>query len=110
MKVLLISFAIGLLVGVLYGVIRGKSPAPPVVALFGLFGMVLGEQAGRWLLTKKIQATSVPSAHIAGERKGQPVCALMPGPPRRSDQAQQTQPIPIAAGRSRQPEIDDTSA
>jgi XapX domain-containing protein len=46
MKALLISFAVGLIVGVVYGVIRVKSPAPPIVALLGLLGMVLGEQAG----------------------------------------------------------------
>ena len=55
MKALFISFAVGLLVGVIYGVIRVKSPAPPIVALLGLFGMVLGEQAGGWLTAKKIQ-------------------------------------------------------
>jgi XapX domain-containing protein len=69
MKTLLISFVVGLLVGVVYGVIRVKSPAPPIIALFGLLGMVLGEQAGGWLLTKKIQATNVASAHIARECK-----------------------------------------
>ena len=53
MKVLLISFAVGLFVGILYGVIRVKSPAPPIVALLGLLGMVLGEQLGGWILTKK---------------------------------------------------------
>lgn len=42
MKALLISFVVGLFVGVVYGVIRVKSPAPPVVALLGLLGMVLG--------------------------------------------------------------------
>jgi XapX domain-containing protein len=47
---------IGLLVGVAYGVILGKSPAPPIVALLGLFGMVLGEQAGGWFLTEQILA------------------------------------------------------
>jgi len=46
MKALFISFAVGLIVGVAYGVIRVKSPAPPIVALLGLLGMVLGEQAG----------------------------------------------------------------
>jgi XapX domain-containing protein len=45
MKALLLSFVVGLFVGVIYGVIRVKSPAPPIVALL-LFGMVLGEQAG----------------------------------------------------------------
>jgi XapX domain-containing protein len=55
MKALLISFVVGLLVGIAYGVIRVKSPAPPIVALLGLLGMVLGEQAGAWLLTNKFQ-------------------------------------------------------
>lgn len=54
MKVLFISFVVGLFVGVLYGVIRVKSPAPPIVALLGLLGMVLGEQLGSWILAKKI--------------------------------------------------------
>src|SRR5271154_2937215 len=56
MKVLLLSFVVGLAVGVLYGLIRVKSPAPPIVALLGLLGMVLGEQTGARLLTKNIHA------------------------------------------------------
>ena len=70
MKALLISFAVGLLVGVAYGVIRVKSPAPPIIALLGLLGM-LGEQAGGWLLAKKIEATNVAQAYVRGEPKGQ---------------------------------------
>jgi XapX domain-containing protein len=61
MKVLLISFAVGLFVGVLYGVIRVKSPAPPIVALLGLLGMVLGEQLGGWILTKKVNVAHAAS-------------------------------------------------
>ena len=49
MRVLLISFVVGLGVGVLYGLIRVKSPAPPIVALPGLLGMVIGEQFGIWV-------------------------------------------------------------
>jgi XapX domain-containing protein len=77
MKVMFVSFAIGLGVGVIYGLIRVKSPAPPIVALLGLFGMVLGEQAGVWFLTKKIQTTNVYSAHIVSELKlqQQPPCS-----------------------------------
>jgi XapX domain-containing protein len=41
----LISLAVGLLVGILYGLIGVRSPAPPLIALAGLLGMVLGEQA-----------------------------------------------------------------
>jgi XapX domain-containing protein len=53
MKVPLISFVVGLGVGLIYGLIRVKSPAPLIVALLGLFGMVLGEQAADWLYAKR---------------------------------------------------------
>ncbi|MFJ8543305.1 DUF1427 family protein [Streptomyces sp. NPDC093586] len=35
----------GVLVGVLYVVVRVESPAPPPVALIGLSGMLLGQAA-----------------------------------------------------------------
>jgi XapX domain-containing protein len=43
-KAYLISLAVGALVGVIYGMLRVKSPAPPTIALVGLFGMLAGEQ------------------------------------------------------------------
>jgi XapX domain-containing protein len=43
-KVYLISLAVGLLVGVIYALLNVRSPAPPVVALVGLLGILLGEQ------------------------------------------------------------------
>jgi len=64
MKALVISFVVGLLADVVYGVIRVKSPAPPVVGLLGLLGMVLSEQAGGWFVTKRIQTTNVASGHV----------------------------------------------
>jgi XapX domain-containing protein len=66
MKVLLISFVVGLIVGAFYGLIRVKSPAPPIVALLGLLGMVLGEQFGSWILTKKISQTHAVSICLVG--------------------------------------------
>ena len=63
MKALVISFVVGCL-WVVYGVIRVKSPAPPVVALLGLLGMALGEQAGGWFVTKRTQTTNVASGHV----------------------------------------------
>ena len=72
MKVLLVSFAVGLLVGVLYGVIRVKSPAPPIVALLGLLGMVLGEQLGGWILAKKVNLTQAASVCLVAKYWGQP--------------------------------------
>ncbi|MGA7624955.1 MAG: DUF1427 family protein [Candidatus Acidiferrales bacterium] len=67
MKMLLISFAVGLFVGVLYGVIRVKSPAPPIIALLGLPGMVLGKQLACWILTKKISVTHAASVCLVGK-------------------------------------------
>jgi XapX domain-containing protein len=68
MKGLFLSLIVGLAVGVLYGLIRVKSPAPPIVALMGLLGMVLGEQFGMWIQTKKLDVPRVVSVNIVGER------------------------------------------
>lgn len=45
MKPYLISLAAGLLVGVIYSLLGVKSPAPPMIALIGLLGILVGEQA-----------------------------------------------------------------
>lgn len=44
MKVYLLSLGAGLLVGVIYSLLNVRSPAPPVVALIGLLGILVGEQ------------------------------------------------------------------
>jgi len=44
MKVYLASLAAGVLVGVIYSLINVRSPAPPVIALIGLLGILAGEQ------------------------------------------------------------------
>ena len=67
-KTMLISFAVGLLVGLLYGVIRVKSPAPPIIALLGLLGMVLGEQLGGWVLAKKVSVAHAATVCLVGKR------------------------------------------
>ena len=73
MKVLFLSFVVGLGVGVLYGLIRVKSPAPPIVALLGLLGMVLGEQFGVWIQTKKLDVSRAASVCLVGERYDRPL-------------------------------------
>ena len=45
MKAYLISIGAGVLVGFFYGLIGVRSPAPPLIALAGLLGILLGEQA-----------------------------------------------------------------
>jgi XapX domain-containing protein len=67
MKVLFVSFLVGLGVGALYGLIRVKSPAPPIVALLGLLGMVLGEQLGTWIQTKKVDFPRAAAVCLVGE-------------------------------------------
>jgi XapX domain-containing protein len=44
MKLYLASLGAGMLVGVVYSLINVRSPAPPVVALVGLLGILVGEQ------------------------------------------------------------------
>jgi XapX domain-containing protein len=41
----IVSLLVGILVGVLYSALQVKSPAPPVVALIGLLGILIGESA-----------------------------------------------------------------
>jgi XapX domain-containing protein len=45
MKPYLLSLAAGALVGAIYALLNVKSPAPPTIALIGLLGILLGEQA-----------------------------------------------------------------
>jgi len=67
-KGLFVSFVVGLGVGVLYGLLRVKSPAPPIIALLGLLGMVIGEQLGMWMQTKKLDVPRAVSLCLVGER------------------------------------------
>ena len=77
MKLYVFSLAAGLLVGVVYSLLQVRSPAPPLVALVGLMGILLGEQiipVGKQLL----QGTSFHSAcaetqatsHVLGQLPG----------------------------------------
>ena len=45
MKLYLLSLGAGILVGIIYSLINVRSPAPPLIALLGLLGMLIGEQA-----------------------------------------------------------------
>jgi XapX domain-containing protein len=77
MKAYLLSFGAGLLVGVVYSLLDVRSPAPPVVALIGLLGILLGEQiipVGRQMITRISIRTAWQQV-----RCGQHVFGAMPG-------------------------------
>jgi XapX domain-containing protein len=61
MKPYLISLGAGLLVGIIYSLLNVRSPAPPVIALVGLLGILAGEQvvplAKRLLSAEPISAS-----------------------------------------------------
>ncbi|MDP3254531.1 XapX domain-containing protein [Bosea sp. (in: a-proteobacteria)] len=44
MKPYLLALGAGLVVGIIYSLLNVRSPAPPVVALVGLLGILAGEQ------------------------------------------------------------------
>ena len=44
MRPYLLSLGAGILVGIVYALLKVRSPAPPVIALVGLLGILLGEQ------------------------------------------------------------------
>ena len=77
MKIYLTSLLAGLLVGVLYSLLHVRSPAPPLVALVGLFGILMGEQlvpvalhilSGNATAATAMRAQTV--AHVFGELPG----------------------------------------
>ena len=77
MKIYVLSLAVGLLVGVIYGLLNVRSPAPPVIALVGLLGILLGEQlvplAKRVVSNQPVSSTWVRKQcvpHVFGQLPG----------------------------------------
>ncbi|HEV2605592.1 MAG TPA: XapX domain-containing protein [Microvirga sp.] len=77
MKPYLISLGAGLLVGVIYALLNVRSPAPPVIALVGLLGILVGEQlpplakrlfAGKPVTVAWAKETCAP--HVLGPLSG----------------------------------------
>ncbi|QNH14876.1 hypothetical protein HEP73_04414 [Xanthomonas sp. GW] len=74
MKTYLVSLGLGLLVGVIYALFKVRSPAPPVIALVGLLGILLGEQLPP-LVQRLLRSDANPTAwfhhqvkpHVFGE-------------------------------------------
>ena len=74
MKLYLISLGVGLLVGLIYSLLNVRSPAPPVVALVGLLGILIGEQivpVGKQLIAGKAFASACDKSHAIDHVFGQ---------------------------------------
>jgi XapX domain-containing protein len=70
MRSYLASLTLGVAVGVVYGLVKVRSPAPPTIALLGLLGMLAGEQAvllvrSRLLKDNIVLSTSCDRADVA---------------------------------------------
>jgi XapX domain-containing protein len=81
MKVYLVSLGAGLLVGVAYSLLNVRSPAPPVVALIGLLGILLGILLGEQIIPVGRQMIAGTPIRTAWQqmRGGQHVFGALPG-------------------------------
>ena len=63
MKLYLMSLFVGILIGAIYGFINVRSPAPPVIALVGLAGILIGEQTvpivKHWISQQPVSLTLI---------------------------------------------------
>jgi len=83
MKIYLVSLGAGVLVGVIYSLLNVRSPAPPLIALVGLLGILVGEQlipVGKHMLAGSQLLGACREAHCASHLFG-----MLPG--RRQDEA-----------------------
>ena len=84
MKLYLIALGVGLLVGVIYALLNVRSPAPPVVALVGLLGILVGEQIpplARKVIAGYDRATpNPPGGLIERDSNGDPTGLLLAKP------------------------------
>lgn len=82
MKPYLLSLGAGLLVGIVYALLNVRSPAPPVIALVGLLGILVGEQIPplvRHYLAREVRASAWLHEQVKPHMFGElPRCA----PPR----------------------------
>ncbi len=81
--------------GVIYSLLHVRSPAPPVVALLGLFGILVGEQiipVARHLLNGDSLRTAIGLADCSRHVLGQ-----LPGRADRTDAKAPDGPLPPAS-------------
>ncbi len=87
MRMYLLSLGAGLVVGMVYSLLQVRSPAPPVVALIGLLGILVGEQivpVARHLIAGQGLRAAIGlsdcSAHVLGRLPGRAAKDDVPPP------------------------------
>ncbi|AJP56559.1 ABC transporter substrate-binding protein [Pandoraea vervacti] len=93
MKLYLVSLAVGVLVGIIYGGLGVRSPAPPAVALIGLLGMLIGEQV---VPPVKRLLAGEPVNLVWFHRECVPKITGLPGPVAKASDADKTVDTPKA--------------
>jgi len=91
MRIYLVSLGAGVLVGLIYSLLGVRSPAPPLVALVGLLGILVGEQVipiGRQMLAGTSLAAAWKQSNCTSH-----VFGMLPG--HHSDQAAGTPAEPV---------------
>ena len=68
----LISLLVGIAVGATYALIGVRSPAPPLVALVGLLGIVIGEQGVPWVKERIADRHATASSSLPPGQHGGP--------------------------------------
>jgi XapX domain-containing protein len=74
MKMYIFSLGAGVLVGIIYSLLNVRSPAPPLVALIGLLGILVGEQiipVGKQLLAGMAFSSACVKTHTISHIFGQ---------------------------------------
>lgn len=89
MKIYLVSLGAGILVGLIYSLLHVRSPAPPVVALIGLAGILVGEQIIP--LGQQALAGARPASAWRQARCGEHVFGPLPGSAQTKTETQPTQ-------------------
>jgi XapX domain-containing protein len=78
MKTYVVSLGLGVLVGVIYALFQVRSPAPPMIALIGLLGILVGEQLPpliKQVWAKEPLQTSWMQRHVLPHVFGELPCA-----------------------------------
>jgi XapX domain-containing protein len=80
------SLVIGVVVGFFYAVVNVRSPAPPIIALLGLLGIVIGESSYP-LIKSKLALGAPPPRTVTVQTQVKRACAWTGSDPRKQEAA-----------------------